>query len=139
MAPCLAPVEGLHLSIMFLPTALAVVWVNIWTFSSPPPHNQLFVSLRWGVWVFCCDVILFYIDLKHQLLIFLSRTLLRPFFKTRSHNRSGNTFRPSHRFWKCSKNGFKNYCTVDHGFCTYNVLLFMLTSNIFFLVFSGRI
>ena len=70
---------------MFLPTPLAVAWVNILIFSpssssSPSPssssasspHHQLFVSLRYrkhsGVWVFHCDAILFYIDFKHQLL-----------------------------------------------------------------------
>ena len=48
---------------------LAVAWVNILTFSSPPSplssHHQLFVSLRYrktlwgGAWVFRCDAILF--------------------------------------------------------------------------------
>ena len=49
----------------FLPTPLAVAWVNILYFfpssstspSSPSPHHQLFVSLRYkkccGVWVYC--------------------------------------------------------------------------------------
>ena len=59
----------------FLPMPLAVVWVNILTFfsppsspSSPPPsspssHHQIFVSLRYrkrhGASVFRCDAILF--------------------------------------------------------------------------------
>ena len=39
---------------VFLPTPLAVAWVNRWTFYSPPPppppssHHQLFVSLRYS-------------------------------------------------------------------------------------------
>ena len=61
----------------FLPTPLAVAWVNRWTFSSSPPspppppppsHHQIFVSLRYrkrcGAWVFHCDAILFSSDLK---------------------------------------------------------------------------
>ena len=42
------------ITLMFLPTPLAVVWVNRLTFSSPPfpsSHLQLFVSLRYRK---CC-------------------------------------------------------------------------------------
>ena len=64
---------------LFLPTPLAVAWVNRWTFSPPPPtsppssHHQLFVSLRYikrGVWVFRCDAILF---LLQYLYIFICK------------------------------------------------------------------
>ena len=39
-------------SLIFLPTPLVVAWVNILTFSSPPPslsppHHQLFISFRY--------------------------------------------------------------------------------------------
>ena len=53
------------IQMFFLPTPLAVVWVNRWTFSSPPSpsRHQIFVSLRYrkcrGAWVFRCDAILF--------------------------------------------------------------------------------